>query len=101
MTMPNANTAKGSTEGEDLMLLRGEIETLKFQLIKKDQKIANLETLFSTISKSHNDTAHAYRDLEDKFLNVVDMLRKRVPHGDILEHLKVKDANEFQFKKLW
>ena len=33
----------------------------------------------------------AYEDLEGKLGDMIEMPRKRVPHGDILDYLKVKD----------
>jgi len=53
------------------------------------------------ISESHSAEVRAYEDLEGKMEDVIDMLRRRVPHLDILDYLKVKDSNEFQFRKLW
>ena len=50
---------------------------------------------------AHHAEVRAYEDLEDKLEDVVDMLRKQVPHRDILDFLKVKDSNELQFRKLW
>ena len=33
------------------------------------------------------------QDLKDKLEDVIEKLRKRVPHSDILDYLKVKDRN--------
>jgi hypothetical protein len=51
--------------------------------------------------ESHSAETRAYENLKDKLEDVIDKLRKRVPHGDILNFLKVKDSNEYQFRKLW
>jgi hypothetical protein len=51
--------------------------------------------------ESHNAEVRAYEDLEGNLEDVIEMLRKKVPHGDVLEFLKVKDSNEYQFRKLW
>jgi hypothetical protein len=50
--------------------------------------------------ESHNAEIRAYEDRKDKLEDVMGMLRKRVPHGDILDYLKAKDSNQFQFQKL-
>ena len=81
--------------------LKYEIESLKSQLKKKDDRIASQDVMLKQIMESHSTEVRAYEDLEDKVQDVIDMLRKRVPHGDILDYLKVKDNNEYQFRKLW
>jgi len=70
-------------------------------LNKKDDRIASLDVILNQIMETHTAQARAYEDLEGKLEDMVDMLRTRTPHGDILEYLKVKDSNEFQFRKLW
>jgi len=50
--------------------------------------------MLNQIMEIHNAEVRAYKDLEDKLKDVIEMLRKRVPHGDILDFLKVKDTNE-------
>jgi len=101
MTEPN-NQSPTDTQNEKMTAsLRNEIADLKSQLKKKDDRISSLDVMLNQIMQSHNTEVRAYEDLEDKLKDVIDMLRKRVPHGDILEYLKVKDSNEFQFKKLW
>jgi len=45
--------------------------------------------------ESHNAEVRAYEDLEDKLKDVIEMLRNRVPHSDILDYLKVKDRDGF------
>ena len=57
--------------------------------------------MLKQIMDAHHAEVRAYEDLESKFEDVIDKLRKRVPHGDILDFLKVKDSNEYQFRKLW
>ena len=68
---------------------------------KKDDRIASLDVIVNQIMETHTVQARAYEDLEGKLEDVIEMLRKRVPHGEILEFLKVKDSNEFQFRNLW
>jgi hypothetical protein len=57
--------------------------------------------MLNSVMESHNAEVRAYEDRMDKLEDVMGMLRKRVPHGDILEYLKAKDSNQFQFQKLW
>jgi hypothetical protein len=42
----------------------------------------------------HSARVRDYEDIKDKLTDVIYMLRKRVPHGDILEYLKVKDRTQ-------
>jgi predicted RNase H-like nuclease (RuvC/YqgF family) len=72
--------------------LRNEIESLKFQLMKKDDRIASLDVMLNQIMESHNMEIRACEDLEDKRDDVIEMLIKRAPHGDILDYLKVKGS---------
>jgi hypothetical protein len=44
--------------------------------------------------ESHNAEVRAYEDLEDQLEDVIEKLRNRVPHSDILDFLKVKDRNQ-------
>ena len=46
--------------------------------------------------ESHNAEVRAFKDLGGKVEEVIEMLRKRVPHLDILDFLKVKDSDELQ-----
>ncbi len=62
---------------------------------------SQLEAMLKQIMESHTAEVRAYEDLKGDMDDVIDMLRKRVPHGDILAYLKVKDSNEYQFQKLW
>jgi polyribonucleotide nucleotidyltransferase len=101
MTEPN-NQSPTDTQNEKMIdFLRNEIVDLKLQLKKKDERPASLDVMLKQVIESHGVEVRAYEDLESKLKDVIEMLRKRVPHNDILEHLKVKDSNEFQFKKLW
>jgi len=45
---------------------------------------------------SNNGEIRAYEDLEDKLKDVIEKLRERVSHDDILDYLKVKGR-----VKLW
>jgi predicted nucleic acid-binding Zn-ribbon protein len=76
--------------------LRIEIASLKSQMKKKDDRIASLDVMLNQIMESQNSEVRAYEDLESELEDLIDMLRKGVPHGDILDFLKVKDSD-----KLW
>ena len=97
----NIDTPTDNQNEKIIGSLRNEISDLKSQLKKKDERIASLDVMLNQIMESRNSEVRAYEDLESKLEDVVEMLRKRVPHGDILDYLKVKDSNEFQFRKLW
>jgi len=72
--------------------LRNEIASLKFQLTKKDDRIVSLDALLNSLMESHNAEVRAYEDLKDKLEGVIEMLRKRVPHSDILDYFpKIED----------
>ena len=101
MTTPNTQSPTDNQTEKIIDSLKYEIESLKSQLKKKDDRIATQDVMLKQISESHSAEVRAYEDLEDKMEDVIDMLRKRVPHSDILDHLKVKDSNEYQFRKLW
>ena len=101
MTELNNHTPTDTQNEKIIDSLRNEISSLKFQLTKKDDRISTLDAMLNTLMESRNAEVRAYEDLEDKLEDVIKMLRKRVPHLDILDHLKVKDSNEYQFKKLW
>lgn len=101
MTEPN-NQPPTDTQTEKMIdSLRYEIASLKSQLKKKDDRTASLDVMLKLMAESHTCEVRAYQDLEDKLEDVVEMLQKRTPHLDILDFLKVKDSNEFQFRKLW
>ncbi len=93
MTEPNSHTLTDNENEQTLNFLRDEIASLKFRLTKKDDKIASLDALLNTLMESHNAEVRAYEDLKDNLEDVIEMLRKRVPHSDILDYLKVKDRN--------
>jgi septal ring factor EnvC (AmiA/AmiB activator) len=101
MTEPNNQSITDNQNEKIIDSLKNEIASLKFQLRKKDDRIASLDVMLNRVMESHNAQVRAYEDLKDKLEDVIAMLRKRVPHGDILEYLKVKDSNEYQFQKLW
>ena len=93
MTEPNNHTLTDNQNEQTLNLLRNEIASLKFQLKKKEDRIASLDVILNTVMESHNEEVRAYEDLKDKLEDVIEKLRKRVPHSDILDYLKVKDRN--------
>ena len=94
MTEPNNHTRTDNQNQQALNSLRNEIASLKFRLTKKDDRIASLDALLNTLMESHNAEVRAYEDLKDKLEDVIEKLRKRVPHNDILDYLKVKDRNQ-------
>ena len=93
MTEPNNHTLKDNQTEQTLNSLRNEIASLKFRLTKKEDRIASLDALLNTLMESHNAEVRAYEDLKDKLEDVIEKLRKRVPHSDIWDYLKVKDRN--------
>ena len=93
MTEPNNHTLTDIQNEHTLNSLRNEIASLKFRLTKKDDRIASLDALLTTLMESHNAEVRAYEDLKDKLEDVIEKLRKRVPHSDVLDYLKVKDLN--------
>ncbi len=93
MTDPNNQTLTDNPNEKTLNFLRDEIESLKFRLTKKEDRIASLDALLNTLMESHNAEIRAYEDLKDKLEDVIEKLRKRVPHSDILDYLKVKDRD--------
>ena len=54
--------------------------------------------MLNTVMESHNAEVRAYEDLKDKLEDVIEKLRERVPHSDILDYLKVKDRNPIMVK---
>ena len=101
MTIPNTQSPTDNQTDKIIESLKNEIASLKSQLKKKDERIASLDVMLKQVVESHSVQVRAYEDLEGKLENVVEMLRRRVSHLDILDYLKVKDSGEFQFKKLW
>ena len=49
--------------------------------------------MLNQIMESKTAEVRAYEDLEGKLEDVIEMLKNRVAHSDILEWLKVKDRN--------
>jgi predicted RNase H-like nuclease (RuvC/YqgF family) len=95
MTDPN-NQSPTDTQNEKMIdFLRNEIADLKSRLTKKDDRIATLNVMLNQIMESHHAEVRAYEDLEDKLDVVIEKLRNRVPHSDILDFLKVKDRDGF------
>jgi len=93
MTEPNNYPLTDNQDEQTSNSLRDEIASLKFQLMKKEDRIASLDAMLNTLMESHNAEVRAYEDLKDKLGDVIEKLRKRVPHSDILDYLKVKDRN--------
>ncbi len=101
MTDSNAQSHTDVQTEKIIDSLRYEIESLKSQLKKKNDRIASQEVMLNQLTEGHTSEVRSFEDLEGKLEDVIEMLRKRVPHCDILDFLKVKDNNEFQFRKLW
>jgi chromosome segregation ATPase len=95
MTEPNNHTLTDNQNEQTLNFLRDEIASLKSRLTKRDDRITSLDALLNTLMDSHNAEIRAYEDLKDKLEDVIEKLRNRVPHSDILDYLKVKDRNGF------
>jgi predicted nucleic acid-binding Zn-ribbon protein len=93
MTEPNNHTLTDNQNEQTLNSLKNEIASLKFRLTKKEDRIASLDVMLNTVMESHNAEVRAYEDLKDKLEDVIEKLRNRVPHSDILDYLKVKDRN--------
>ena len=55
--------------------------------------------MLNQVMETHAAEVRAYEDLEGELQDVIEMLRRRVPHGDILDFLKIKDSEEIQFRK--
>ena len=82
-------------KNEDLInSLRDEIADLKSRLKKKDERISTLDVMLNQIVESKTAEVRACEDLEGKLEDVIEKLRNMVPHGDILDYLKVKDRNQ-------
>jgi len=64
-----------------------------FGLTKKEDRIASLDVMLNQIMESHTAEVRAYEDLEGKLEDVIEKLRERVPHSDILDYLRAKDRN--------
>ena len=96
MTAPNNHTLTDNQNEQTMNFLRNEIASLKFRLTKKEDRIASLDALLNTLMESHNAEVRAYEDLKDKLMDVIEELRKRVPHLDILDYLRAKDSNRLR-----
>ena len=101
MTIPNTQSPTDNQTEKIIDSLRNEIASLKSQLKKEDERIASLDVILNQTMESHSAEVRAYEDVKGKMDDVIEMLGRRVPHGDILDFLKVKDSNEYQFRKLW
>ena len=97
----NIQSATDNQNEKVIAPLRYEILSLKSQLKKKDKRIASLDVMLNSVMESHIAEVRVYEDRKDKLEDVMGMLRRGVPHGDILDCLKAKDSNQFQFQKLW
>jgi NTP pyrophosphatase (non-canonical NTP hydrolase) len=95
MTESNNHTLTDNQNEQTLNFLRNEIADLKSRLTKKDDRIATLDVMLNQVMEAHHAEVRAYEDLEDKLKDVIEKLRNRVPHSDILDYLKVKDRNGF------
>ena len=93
--MPELQTPTEIQNEQTLNFLKNEIADLKSRLTKKDERIATLDTMLNQIMENHTAEVRAYEDLEGKLEDVIQMLRNRVPHSDILDFLKVKDRDGF------
>jgi len=96
MIEPNNHPPTDPQTEELIRSLKNEITSLKSNLEKKDDRIETLENMVNTTMKCLNARTRGWEDLEDKLQDVVDMLRKRVPHCDILDFLKVRDSEEMR-----
>ena len=94
MTEPNNSIPTDNQNEKIIESLRYEIADLKSALRKKDDRIATLDVMLNQIMEAHHAEVRAYEDLEDKLKDVIEKLRERVPHDDILDHLKAKDRNQ-------
>ena len=95
MTESN-NQSPTDTQNEKMIdSLRNEIADLKSRLTKKEDRIATLDVMLNQIMDSHTAEVRAYEDLKDKLEDVIEKLKERVPHSDILDYLKVKDRDGF------
>ena len=95
MTEPNNQSTTDNQNEKIIESLRYEIADLKSALRKKDDRIATLDAMLNQVMEGHHAEIRAYEDLEDKLKDVIEKLRNRVPHSDILDYLKVKDRNGF------
>ncbi|MBM4305108.1 MAG: hypothetical protein FJ123_00075 [Deltaproteobacteria bacterium] len=101
MTISSTKSPTDNQTEQIMDSLKSEIDSLKSKLKRRDDRIASLEVMLNQLTDGHSTEVRAFEDLEGKLEDVIEMLRKRVPHCDILDYLKVKDSNEFQFRNLW
>jgi len=92
MNQPNNHPIPDNKNEETEKFVTYEIADLRSALRKKDDEILTLNNMLKQIMEAHHAEVRAYEDLEDKMEDLIDKLRKRVPHGDILDFLKVKDS---------
>jgi len=92
MTTSNNPPIPDNKPEETEQSLRYEITDLKSKLRKKDDQILTLNNMLKQIMDAYHAEVRAYDDLEDKLKDLVEMSRKRVSHGDILDFLKVMDS---------
>ena len=92
MTTPNTHSPTDNQPEKIIEFLKNEIASLNSRLKKKDGRIASLDVMLNQVMETHAAEARAYEDLEGKLEDVVEMLRRKVPHLDILDFLKVKDS---------
>ena len=93
MTEPNNHTPTDNQNEKLIESLRYTNADLKSRLTKREDRIATLEVMLNQVMEGHHAEVRAYEDLKDKLKDVIEKLRYRVPHGDILDYLKVKDRN--------
>jgi predicted nucleic acid-binding Zn-ribbon protein len=93
MTETNNHSVTDNQNEQTLNFLRIEIESLKFQLKKKEDRVASLDVMLNMVMEGHHAEVRAYEDLKDKLDDVTEKLRERVPHSDILDFLRMKDRN--------
>ena len=93
LSEPNNHTLTDNQNEQTLNSLRNEIASLNFRLTKKDDRIASLDVMLNMVMESYSAETRAYEDLKDKLEDVIEKLRERVRHSDILDYLKVKDRN--------
>ena len=95
MTEPNDQSPTDTQNEKIIEFLRYEIADLKSALRKKDERIATLDNMLNQVMEGHHAEIRAYENLKDKLEDVIEKLRNRVPHSDILDFLKVKDRDGF------
>jgi len=66
MTTSNTQSPTHNQTEKIIEFLKYEIESLKFQLKKKDDRIASQDVILRQISESHSVEVRAYEDHRDK-----------------------------------